>query len=93
VSNYIQEAFDCYKLLKSPQKSASKNLIIVPDGLLSFFPFEALIAKKTKTTNFAKMPYLLTYFVVGYSNSANFYLNSNSLNNKSESVLGVFPIY
>jgi CHAT domain-containing protein/tetratricopeptide (TPR) repeat protein len=93
VLNYNRDAFAIYKLLKLPQKITSKKLIIVTDGILNFIPFEALITKEASTTNFAKMHYLLNDFVVGYNNSATFYLNSIPFVHAKETILGVFPIF
>jgi CHAT domain-containing protein len=82
-----------YDVLKLPKSSTHKNLIIIPDGILNFLPFEALITKESSTTNFAKMHYLLNDFRIGYNNSAAFYLNSNSLSSNKRSILGVFPVF
>ena len=80
-------------MLKLPTKSTNKNLIIVPDGILNFLPFETLITKESKTTNFAKMHYLLNDFAVGYNNSATFYLNAIPFKHSKETILGVFPVF
>ena len=93
ISKYNTENFSLYQTLQLPKKSRNKNLIIIPDGLLTFLPFEALITKETKATNFAKMSYLLNDFKIGYSNSANFYLNSIPFYHKKETILGVFPLF
>jgi len=93
VAAYNHDGFSLYQLLKLPKKSSNKNLIIIPDGILSFLPFEALITKESTTTNFAKMHYLLNDFRVGYNNSATFYLNSIPFKHDKETVLGVFPIF
>ncbi len=92
-SQFNQYANSTYKLLKLPSKKTLKKLIIVPDGLLTFLPFEALITEKNNTTNFAKMHYLIYDFKVGYSNSALFYLELKPFQHIKESVLGVFPIF
>ena len=93
ISKYNSACFSIYQTLQLPKKSTNKNLIIVPDGLLTFLPFEALITKETKTTNFAKMSYLLNDFKIGYSNSADFYLNSIPFQHKKETILGIFPLF
>lgn len=93
VSSFNRDAFSVYKMLKLPTKSSNKNLIIVPDGILNFLPFETLITKESKTTNFAKMQYLLNYFAVGYNNSATFYLNAIPFKHSKETILGVFPVF
>jgi hypothetical protein len=84
---------EVYKLVRLPKNKSNKNLIIIPDGILNFLPFEALITERNSTANFGKMHYLLNDFKIGYNNSASFYLNSNSLQLQKESVLGIFPIF
>lgn len=93
VSSFNRDAFLVYKMLKLPTKSTNKNLIIVPDGILNFLPFETLITKESKTTNFAKTHYLLNDFAVGYNNSATFYLNAIPFKHSKETILGVFPVF
>jgi CHAT domain-containing protein len=82
-----------YHFLKLPKKQSNKNLIIIPDGILNFLPFESLITQRSQTANFAKMHYLLNDFKIGYNNSADFYLNSVPLQHQKESILGVFPLF
>ncbi len=82
-----------YDYLKLPKNTPYQNLIIIPDGLLNFLPFEALITKESSTTNFAKMHYLLNDFRIAYNNSAGFYLNGKTLSTDKKSVLGIFPVF
>jgi CHAT domain-containing protein len=82
-----------YEYLKLPKNTAYKNLIIIPDGLLNFLPFEALITKESTTTNFAKMHYLLNDFRIAYNNSAGFYLEGKPISSGKKTVLGIFPIF
>ncbi|MES2573641.1 MAG: CHAT domain-containing protein [Bacteroidota bacterium] len=93
ISDYNYYGNSLYKMLKLPNNCIYKNLIIVPDGLLNFLPFEALITKESSTTNFAQMHYLLNNFRIAYNNSASLYLNGKSISNKQKSVLGIFPIF
>lgn len=93
VSGYNTTGNNLYKYLKLPTKSNHPNIIIIPDGLLNFVPFEALITQKTSTTNFAKMHYFLNDFKATYSNSARFYLDEKPFHYKNEMVLGVFPLF
>lgn len=93
VQGYNSVGNKVYQLLQLEKNSKQKNLLIIPDGILNFIPFEALIIRKTATTNFAKMHYLLNEYKVAYNNSADFYLNSKSFRITKESVLGVFPIF
>jgi CHAT domain-containing protein len=91
ISGYNSAGNSVYQMLKLP-KTNRKNLIIIPDGLLNFVPFDALISKISSTTNFAKMNYLMNDFAIAYNNSAIFYLDSNALSNKNL-VLGIFPVF
>ncbi len=93
ISGYNHYGKDVYDLLKFPNNSTYQNLIIVPDGILNFLPFEALITKESKTTNFAKMHYLLNDFKIAYNTSASIYLNSKPISKSEKNVLGVFPVF
>ena len=91
---YNQRSTIAYQLLNLPKSKSHKNLVVIPDGLLNFLPFEALITKASATTNFAKMNYFLNDFNVGYQNSAHFYLSSKESKKQPEqTVLGMFPIF
>ena len=93
ISGYNKCGKDIYRMLKLPQNNIYKNLIIIPDGILNFLPFEALITQESSTTNFAKMHYLLNDFKIGYNTSANIYMNSKPISNSENTVLGVFPVF
>ena len=82
-----------YDVLKLPKKSAYQNLIIIPDGILNFLAFEALITQESNTTNFAQMHYLLNDYNIGYQNSASFYLNTKPSSKQEKTVLGIFPVF
>ena len=93
IKGYNKYGKVAYDVLKLPKKNTYKNLIIVPDGILNFLPFEALITEESNTTNFAKMHYFLNDFNIAYNNSASFYLNSVSHSSNKKNILGVFPIF
>nr|WP_315194901.1 CHAT domain-containing protein [uncultured Flavobacterium sp.] len=93
IDNYTKTAHLAYKNLLLPSRSNYKNLIIIPDGILNFLPFEALITKESNTTNFEKMHYLLNDFNIAYNNSASFYLDAKPFSPKEKTVLGIFPVF
>ncbi|WJS95981.1 CHAT domain-containing protein [Flavobacterium johnsoniae] len=93
ISGYVNSGKKAYDLLKLPTNYVNQNLIIVPDGILNFLPFEALITRESSTTNFAKMNYLMNDFKIAYNTSANIYLNSKPVSKSEKTVLGVFPIF
>ena len=82
-----------YDALQLPQQTKDKNLIIIPDGLLNFLPFEALITQESSTTNFAQMHYLVNDYAIGYNNSVSFYLNEIEIEKPKKNVLGIFPVF
>ncbi len=93
ISGYNHYGNSLYKMLKLPTNTTYQNLIIVPDGILNFLPFEALITKESSTTNFAQMHYLLNDFRIAYNNSADFYLEGKPISNDKKTVLGIFPVF
>ena len=93
ISGYNRFGNKVYNLLQLPNNSVYQNLIIVPDGILNFLPFEALITLKSNTTNFSKMHYLLNDFKIAYNTSAYIYLNSKPISKSEKTVLGIFPVF
>jgi CHAT domain-containing protein len=93
ISGYNHRGNSVYKMLKLPTNSNYQNLIIIPDGILYFLPFEALITQESTTTNFAQMNYLLNAFKIAYNNSASFYLNGKPSSSDKKTVLGIFPVF
>ena len=93
VAGYIKCSIALYTYLKLPSNLNAKNLVVIPDGLLHFVPFEALVTKNTATTNFTKINYLLNDFTVAYASSVSFYMTHNQSLKSKSTVLGVFPIF
>lgn len=92
IEKYVNDAFELNRILRQGINKGHRKLIIVPDGLLSFLPFEALLSKQVKHSNFGKMPYWLKEFNISYNLSAVFYVeNQKDLN--LESLYGVFPVF
>ncbi len=92
IEGYKSASFKAYKLLQLPQKE-SKNLIVIPDGLLSFVSFESLLTNKTTQKKYSKLPYLLHDFTISYNTTISFYLDSKKPMFHKTSVLGIFPIF
>lgn len=92
VSEYTDQAFNIFKLLNFSETALYKNVIIIPDGLLNFIPFEALLTKETTSINFPKMPFVVKYQNLVYNSSSLFYLRERSKAGSAR-MLGVFPIF
>jgi CHAT domain-containing protein/lipopolysaccharide biosynthesis regulator YciM len=74
VDGYAPSARRLYRLLLAPveDRLTGKDLIIVPDGLLSTLPFDALLARDAgpENKNARELPYLLRDHAVSYAYSA-----------------------
>ncbi|WP_299219390.1 CHAT domain-containing protein [uncultured Aquimarina sp.] len=89
VKSFSESSFELYNILKIPN---TKKLLVIPDGLLNFVPFETLLTKKSNVLSFEKMPFLLKSSIINYEISAGKYLRSNSRDTKLN-ILGVFPVF
>lgn len=92
VANYTHQAFGMYKLLKVATINETKNAIIIPDGLLNFVPFGALLTKETSATAFSKMPFVALSSRIAHNSSIAMYLNTEVQVIKNK-VLGLFPVF
>lgn len=96
--NYVSSAFSLYKVLIEPVKNnifQAKNLIIIPDGVLHYLPFEALLTENAnkKDLDFSKLSYLLNSFSVSYLPSTAFFREDNDNNKEQLSFAGFAPVF
>jgi len=74
INDFSQQASTFYKLLIFPveMEIAGKDLILIPDGLLAYIPFEVLLTNtaKQKFIGFKDFPYLMMKHTISYGNSA-----------------------
>lgn len=83
-SHFTELAFQCFSFFIKPVidklPTSVNRLIIIPDGLLAYIPFEILISKRVtqvkKHLNWSKLDYLLKKFAITYSYSSTLFLNS-----------------
>lgn len=92
IAGFSQTAFSLYNLLMPKKPLESDNLVIIPDALLHFIPFESLLVKPTKSSSYAKMPFLIKDSRLSYNNSATLY-HKAEMSQVKNSVLGVFPVF
>lgn len=90
ISSFSRSSFDTYIDLQIPN---APKLLIIPDGVLNFIPFESLLTRKTSTLDFEKMPFLIHKSQISYEISATKYLKSDNTNNTEKSILGLFPVF
>ena len=82
-ADLLEEGQTLYNWLIKPtiQDTAEiKSLIIIPDGMLNYLPFEALLMGKNKppSPNYSGLPYVVTFFPVHYRYSAALFLKAKS---------------
>ncbi|MFC5194529.1 CHAT domain-containing protein [Bizionia hallyeonensis] len=92
IKAFTNQAHTLYKQLNLSEISPSKNLIIIPDGILNFIPFEALLTEQMETNSFKDMPFIVTQQAVVYNSSLAFYLQPKKTS-KNTSLLGIFPVF
>ena len=77
--------------LGSPDFKGIDKLIIVPDGVLGYLPFDALLKNRTDTT-FKALPYLIKAYEISYSYSVTLLQEmSVKKNQPSKTFLGFAP--
>lgn len=97
-SAYTENAWKLYNLLSIGWKGSQKQLIIIPDGVFGYLPFEVLLTKKvnSSTANYWQLPYLLKDYVISYNYSATFYqteLKRQKNNDYQSFIVGFAPAF
>ncbi|MCK0145498.1 CHAT domain-containing protein [Arenibacter sp. F26102] len=92
VLNFTKIAHRMFEVLQLKKGLYKKHLVLIPDGLLNFLPFESLLTEPTNGMSFSKMPFLAVSQKVAYAVNAKRYLDSEN-NSKIKSILGIFPIF
>ncbi len=76
VGSYLESSYSLYRSLIEPVKrdlNGIRKLTIIPDGILNYLPFEALLTRsvpKSSTVDFSRLPYLIRDFEISYHLSA-----------------------
>ncbi|HAX97218.1 MAG TPA: hypothetical protein DCY35_11990 [Prolixibacteraceae bacterium] len=96
--NYCNNSYELYHKLVEPVLPviAGKRVTIIPDGILNYIPFEALITHKVNTNNihYHDLPYLLHDFPISYHYSQELMIRKKSENKRSgKRVLALAPDY
>ncbi len=73
---FCSDSYQLYQKLIAPHLNEihDKNITVIPDGKLSYIPFDALLSSMpdtTKTIEFNRLDYLIKTYKINYSNSAN----------------------
>jgi CHAT domain-containing protein len=87
LSNYVQKARALFEDLVLPANRllrGKQSLIIVPDGVLHYLPFEALLqsdgGRRAPQLDLHQLPYLVRDFSISYAPSATVLINLRNVN-------------
>ncbi|MDW3648704.1 MAG: CHAT domain-containing protein [Bacteroidia bacterium] len=62
-----ERAYSFYQeLLEKPLTDSTSSIVLVPDGLFHFFPFEVLLSEKSESIDFKDQPYLIRKYPIRY---------------------------
>ncbi|MGH1339154.1 MAG: CHAT domain-containing protein [Aureispira sp.] len=102
---FVIDAHKLYQYLIAPvDLEGIQRIIIIPDGELSYLPFEVLLSDTVQLigkeeevikANFSKLPYLLHDFSTNYNYSGRLWLERNALSKKAVNnrILALAPKY
>ena len=96
---YISSASSLYNILIKPVEktiSGKENLFIIPDGMLYYLPFEALLTGSVNISddiNFSDLPYLINSFNISYLPSAAFLQEAKKKSETQLSFAGFAPVF
>ena len=97
-NNYSRLAYELYENLIYPVKdnNSIKKLIIIPDGILGYIPFEVLLTEKTEKENsdYKNYPYLIKDYQISYSYSATLLIENNKIKKQHKDLefVGFAPV-
>ena len=97
---YVELSRSLYKKLIDPieDKLKNKKVIIIPDGILHYVPFEALLSKDIDLNNsidYAAFPYLINHCTISYAYSATILFNElfKGKSSNNNSFIGFAPVF
>ncbi|WP_353779283.1 CHAT domain-containing protein [Winogradskyella sp. 3972H.M.0a.05] len=97
-NTYSHLGHNLYKMLVEEEVSSSDDLsrlIIIPDGMLSYIPFEALLTNTNdeQSRNYKSLPYLIKSKSISYSPSASIKWITETSKNSNFHYVGFAPDY
>ncbi|MCB0838545.1 MAG: CHAT domain-containing protein, partial [Bacteroidetes bacterium] len=88
--NYVEYGEELYRQLISPireKNQPNQRLVIIPDGILGYLPFDALLMEKpARIGAYRSYPYLLREYQISFQYSAALFLGEKSANRAGETV-------
>lgn len=97
-SDFVKTAFSLYQKLYQPfeKQIDTEEVLIIPDGILAYIPFEVLIQKTVPENkiNYLSLPYLLKEKSISYAYSGSIWLHPLPANlASSKSCVAFAPVF
>lgn len=95
---FVELSQEFYEILVEPclEYTDKKNITIVPDGAITYLPFEAFLNGEAdkNNINYLNLPYLIRDYSIGYSHSSTLLFNERTTSDViKERVLAFAPSY
>ena len=93
-SDFIEPAHLLYQKLLEPLGELAEQLIIVPDGVLSYLPFEVLLENDTQPSdNYQKLSYLINKHTISYNFSSTLWQEMQAKKYRPKGLLAMAPSF
>jgi len=95
ISDYKNTAYNLYNLFFDKEDLKDDDLIIIPDQLLNFIPFDALLTKRAGSNNYEELPYFVRQSRIsyGYSLIVLTQLQKLKRRKKRKKLIAFFPVF
>ena len=98
VKQYNQSANELYSILFNPieeKDNLKENIIVIPDGVLGYLPFDLLLTDTSETLRFNNKPYLINKHNISYTYSIALLDEMSNIkkNRASRQLLAMAPLF
>jgi len=94
LTHFKELSHQIYQQLLQPELHQNQNkILIIPDALLSFIPFDALITGPTNSSEFEKIPFLVYKNNLSFAYSTRIVLQKKSKSENATKIVGLFPVF
>ncbi len=90
IDAFKETSLSLFKSLNIPL--TEDKIIIIPDGILNFVPFESLLTKEIESKKFNQMPFLIRMAKISYQSNLLFFERTIKPF-KNKKIVGFFPVF
>jgi CHAT domain-containing protein len=86
IEDFLENSYKLYSILTEPiftqKEKLPEKIIIVPDGIISYFPFELLLTEQSSSTDYQNAAYAIKQHTFSYQFSSSLLLNQMKNTNR-----------